>query len=383
MPKRRSDLRAGLFILLSLGLVGGAVVAIKGVRTVFVHETVRKVRFTLKDDIGGLRVGDDVRLGGYKVGQVDGIDVAGLGTGGDPHILIRFTLPEQYPLGADAHMFVEASLTGTAVLNIDSLGAGPVLMADQELTGHLSGISSLLADAGEAGPEIRQIIDTIRNSTLPHIDAASAQLPDTLASYRTTSDHARAAVDQFGSVFGDTKADIRGTMANLNSITAAAKARIPDLLDHANTVLVKAAATVDDAKLAMVDVRGTLANTRALTAGARDVVLNNKGKFDGVIASLKNTSDNLKEATAEVRRNPWRLLYKPAPGEMDNLALYDAARQFAEGANHVDDAALALRDAMQNPNVDHDQVQALVGKLNDSFDHFNAVEQKLWSSVKP
>ncbi len=133
----------------------------------------------------------------------------------------------------------------------------------------------------------------------------------------------------------------------------------------------------------MADVRGTLANTRALTAGARDVVLNNKGKFDGVIASLKNTSDNLKEATAEVRRNPWRLLYKPAPGEMDNLALYDAARQFAEGANHVDDAALALRDAMQNPNVDHDQVQALVGKLNDSFDHFNAVEQKLWSSVKP
>ena len=46
------------------------------------------------------------------------------------------------------------------------------------------------------------------------------------------------------------------------------------------------------------------------------------------IFSLKSSSDNLKGASAEIRRSPWRLLYHPGPGELDNLELYDAARQF-------------------------------------------------------
>ena len=382
MAKQRSDLRAGVFILLSLVLTAGAVVAIKGVRTVFVHQTTRKVRFTLKDNLGGLRTGDDVRLGGYKVGTVDGVDIVGLGSGQEPYVLVRFTMPERYPLADDAHMNVESSLTGTTVLNIDALGTGPVLMADQELVGHPSSFSSVLSDLGDAAPDLREILATVKNTTLPHVDAAAAQLPDTLASYRATSDHAKVAIDQFGSVFGDTKSDVRGTMANLHQITDATRARLPALLDRAGVLFDQATSTITDARTAMVDVRATAANAKQLTGSARDVVVNNRAKFDGVIASLKTTGDNLQEATAEIRRNPWRLLYRPGPGEMDNLALYDAARQFSEGANHVDDAALALRDALANPSVDRGQLKQLVERLDDSFTHFNGVEQKLWTTVK-
>ncbi len=60
------------------------------------------------------------------------------------------------------------------------------------------------------------MIATIRTSTLPKIDAAAAELPGTLAAYHQTADHARVAVDEVGGVFGDTKGDIRGTMANLH-----------------------------------------------------------------------------------------------------------------------------------------------------------------------
>jgi ABC-type transporter Mla subunit MlaD len=373
--KPRSDLRAGLFILLSLGLICGAVVAIKGVRTVFVHETVRKVRFSLKDNLGGLRLGDDVRLGGYKVGMVDSVDIVGLGSGQEPYVLVRFTLPERYPLAADAHMNVESSLTGTTVLNIDALGTGPVLLADQELVGHPSSFSSVLAELGDAAPDLRQVIATVRNSTLPRLESAVSGVSPTLASFRATS-------DQVGSVFGDTKPDVRSTMANLHQITDTARNRLPVLLDRANALFVQTTTTINEAHEAMADVRATATNARQLTASARDVVVNNRAKFDGVIASLKMTGDNLKEATAEIRRNPWRLLYHPGAGEMDNLALYDAARQFADGANHVDDAALALKDALQNPSVDRAQVRQLVDRLSESFDHFNGVEQKLWTTVK-
>ena len=383
MPnKNRSELRAGLFIVVSVALTFAAVVAIRGVRTVFARETVRKARFALNDDLGGLRVGDDVRVGGFKVGIVRSIDILGLGQGEQPYIAVRFTMPQKYPLTDTAQLNVQSSITGTTVLNFDSLGTGNVLTADQELVGHPSNLSALLAQVGQAAPGIRQIIESIRTTTLPHINDATAKLPEAVASFHAAADHATAAVDQVGSVFGDTKPDIRGTMANLHQITDTAKARLPALLDHANALFQQATTTIDDANAAMADVRATAANAKLLTASARDIVVNNRAKFDGVIAGLKNTGDNLKEATAEIRRNPWRLLYKPGPGEMDNLALYDAARQFSDGANHVDDAALALRDALQNPTVDKAQVKSLVDRLNTAFDHFNGVEQKLWTTVK-
>ena len=102
-----------------------------------------------------------------------------------------------------------------------------------------------------------------------------------------------------------------------------------------------------------------------------------------MIASLKTAGDNLKSATAEIRRSPWRLLYKPAPNEMANLNLYDAARQFAEGANDLNDTAGALRDLIKNnPNADPAEVKRLMEKVDQSFTNFQQVEQKLWSNVK-
>ncbi|HWB18934.1 MAG TPA: hypothetical protein VG711_01435, partial [Phycisphaerales bacterium] len=94
------------------------------------------------------------------------------------------------------------------------------------------------------------------------------------------------------------------------------------------------------------------------------------------------TGDNLKAATAEVRRSPWRLLYKPAAGEMANLNLYDAARQFADGANDMNDAASALRDALKDPDAKQTDIEKLVEKLDTSFANFGSIEKQLWDQVK-
>ena len=100
------------------------------------------------------------------------------------------------------------------------------------------------------------------------------------------------------------------------------------------------------------------------------------------LASLKTAGDNLKFATAEVRRSPWRLLYKPEKGEVANLVLYDSARQFAEGANDMQDSAVALRDALKDKDVDPKRIEKLLEQLDKNFTHFQQVEQDLWKQVK-
>ena len=357
--------------------------AIKGVRAVFTPVDVRKVRFGLTEDLGGLRIGDDVRIGGYKVGVVRSIDLDGLDDGQQPSLLITFSLPQKYPLHENAHIGIQTTVTGTSVLNIDNIGSGTLLADSTELTGHPSALSSLLASFSSAGPDLQQIIHDVKTNTLPRVNVAAVKAGDTLDSIHKFAEHASTMSDQVSGLLGDSKTDVSTTLANLHKITSDVKDKEPAILDHANTLLVKANTALDNARVAIEDLKGTLANANDISGTARTVISGNRGKLENIVLSLKAASDNLKGATAEVRRSPWRALYRPGPGEMDNLELYDAARQFADGANNMNDAATALRDATKDPKVDQTRLQKLMNELDASFGSFDTVEQKLWKSVKP
>ena len=376
MPQQeRSQLKAGLFILTSIVLIFGVIVAIKGVSVVFTPIDERHVRFGLSDDVGGLRIGDDVRIGGFKVGVVRRIELQGLDSG-TPSLLITFSIPRQYPLREDAHIAIQTTVTGTSVLNIDNVGSGTLLADNTELTGHPSALTELEASLGTGGPDLIDIIHSVKTNTLPNINAAVAKAPEAVGAVRS-------AGDSISSILGDSKPDFRGTVANLHEITSDVKARLPAMLDHFDTIVVNATTALDNARGTLADLKTSVANAKDITGTARSVISDNHGKLDGIIASLKGTSDNLKSASAEIRRSPWRLLYQPGPGELANLQLYDATRQFADGANGVNDAAIALHDALQDPNVDRAQVQKLVDHLNATFTNFDTVEEKLWKAVKP
>jgi ABC-type transporter Mla subunit MlaD len=376
MQKDRSQFKAGLFIICSIVLIFCVVVAIKGVSVVFTPVDVQRVRFSLADDIGGLRIGDEVRIGGYKVGIVRSIDLQGLGNGQTPSLLIAFSVPRKYPLHADAHIAIQTTVTGTSVLNIDNIGTGAALADNTELMGHPSALTALEGSLAGAGTEVRDIIHDVKTTTLPRVNNAAGKASDTLTSITK-------AGDEVSSMLGDSKPDFRGTVANLNTISTDVKTKLPGIMDHADTFITKTTGTIDSARGTLEDIKATVANTKDITNSARDLVTNNRGKFDNIILSLKATSENLKGASAEIRRSPWRLLYHPGPGELDNLELYDAARQFSDGAGSLNDAALALRDALKNPNVDQKQIQKLIDQLNASFSGFNSVQDKLWKAVRP
>src|SRR5689334_21497939 len=83
MTRKRNALRAGIFIILSIVLAITVIIGIKGLDRLLDPVEKRYARFTLQDDLGGLRVGDDLRIGGFKVGQVREIEVV---PPGDPRL---------------------------------------------------------------------------------------------------------------------------------------------------------------------------------------------------------------------------------------------------------------------------------------------------------
>jgi len=96
MAKERNAFKAGLFIVVSIALTIAVIVAIRGIGTLLEPDQVRTVTFTLADDIGGLRVGDDVRVGGLKVGIVRSLKIDTEAR--PPRIIATFNMPKRLPL---------------------------------------------------------------------------------------------------------------------------------------------------------------------------------------------------------------------------------------------------------------------------------------------
>jgi ABC-type transporter Mla subunit MlaD len=407
MSKERNDLKAGIFILISVGLIVTVILSIKGIGRIFTPDQQRTVSFRLTDDLNGLQVGDEVRLGGYKLGVVKDIEVrrdvreaptrlpattrpvigpttapAVHDDGDATRLVVTFTLPARYTLSDDAVIGVQAGVTGTACLNISSLGSGKPPTQELSLVGKPAALNSLLTNLGDLAPDLplvvadargaiadtRGTIGDVRSKVVP-------ELGETLARYKGAGAHLE-------DVLGDTKGDIRGTMANLKDVTGTVKEKLPDTMDAAKRFIVRLDDTVKNTQGTLDDVKKSVANVRVISEKAREIIGGNKGKLDTMIASLKTTGENLKAASTEIRHSPWRLLYKPGKGEMANLNLYDSARQFAEGAGSLNDAALALRDALENKDVKPEEVKELLQKLDGSFANFRQVEDKLWTLVQ-
>jgi ABC-type transporter Mla subunit MlaD len=403
MKKDRNALKSGIFIILTLAAIVAVIVGIKGVESFSEARELRAVSFDLKDDIGGLQAGDDVRVGGYKVGTIEKITLLGV-TGHDPaepaRLRVEFTFPRKYVLHRDALVRAQVPLTGSPSLNFESLGHGEILPRHEELTGRPGAMAETLALVSHLGGPLTNIMNTVDRTTLPAVNDtvgkfgktaehatglltdARAQVDPAMKKYHLVADRAAEMMVKIRDLFGDATLDFRATIAHLSSITAAIDKKAPSIVERADSLLTHLDKTVESANAALEDVKATAQNTKDLTASAKNLIAGNKGKLDAMIAALKTTGDNLKNATAEIRRSPWRLLYKPAPNEMANLNLYDAAREFAQGANELNDASLALRDAVQSKQTDKETIEKLMGKVSKTFENFQQVESALWTKVK-
>ena len=407
MPKERNAFRAGLFIVISLVLIIAIIVSIQGLGRLVEPRQTRLATFGLKDDLGGLRVGDDVRAGGYKVGAVRDIQLIDANGGTEPHLRITFTLPERLAVRKDAIVAIQGTITGTAWLNFETFGKGEPLGEGIALAGHPGAMSELLAAARGIAPEVKGAITDVRTVTLPKVNNAVDRTAETVVTFKTTGERATAMIDHLKSkidpvvervyavadpakdmmahlrdMFGESKRDYRDSMANVSALTGTLREKLPPMLQKLDGIAAQVATALDTANAALLDVKETVVNAKDLSASAKGVLVGNRGKIDGMIASLKNTGDNLEAASIEIRHSPWRLLYKPKKGEVENLALYDSARQFASGANDLNDAASSLRDALKDPTLKREDVQKLVDRLGRTVIGFKEVEEELWKKVR-
>jgi len=395
VAKQRNALRAGIFMIISLGLIIFVIIAISGSGRFTETFKTYHVAFAISDDIGGLRPGDDVRIGGLRVGSVSDIQV-------DPArsaIVVYVQIPAKFTIASDTSIVVQHGLTGSSAINIDNLGTGPQVAADAYIMGQPDQLTGLMHQLAALKPDIKQTVKNIESASVKlntdldafggtAISATStvqdlrARIPELLDRYEDVVNSAVQMLDSIRDFFGPSSHDFRQAVANLNSALQSLHASLPGILDRVHSLLDNVNVAVDRANGALREIQGAASNLDSATGSIRSVLADNKTRLNNIVASLNVTSENLKAASFEIRHSPWRLLYQPKADEVANLNIYDSVRQFAEGADSLSDAAGQLRDALKDPKADPQQVKLLMQHLNDTFDGFQRVEDKLWKEIK-
>lgn len=406
MTKSNNHFKAGLFIIISFGIALGIFFGITSSTLFNGPRNHFTAIFELADDVGGLEQGSPVRVGGINVGNVDEVEIIEID--GKPVVKTLFSVPTRYKLKKDAIVAVQAGLTGSVNLNITSLGVSDqVATVNDYLDGNPSGFAAAFELANKVGnqavqtlqdwrPRVNGILDDARprvNATLDQFKTTGVTADDTIkhikskidpvyAKYEGVADNAKGAMANLNDILGDTKSDIRATMANLSATTGSLKEKIPPIMDKVAGTLDNLRVSLDKTSGVLDDVKATVANTKDLSANVRSVIANNKSRLDEIIKSANLASQNLAAASSEIRRSPWRLLYKPSEGEVANQNLYDAARQFAEASRKLQDSSEALRDTLSDPNVKDEDVKKLLERLDIDFSDYKKVESALLERVQ-
>ncbi|MEO0966344.1 MAG: MlaD family protein [Planctomycetota bacterium] len=391
---------AGLFIIAAIVAALVILSQVANLGAIATPDARYTVDFPAGSDLQGLEADNAVRIMGIDVGKVRKIDLV-TGADDDPDVdlvRVRFTVPRKYELHQNAEVSVQSGLTGGSRLNIESLGTGPLADETTPLAGRSVSLSQVIARLGTLVPDARgalakfgEVGDTA-NATIQDV---RDRIPDLVERYNTVTDKAsamldsgRGALDNVADITGGQPgSDIKSSLANVKDVTGTLRERIPDTMDKVDGRLDEMKGFIASGRTALdnandkIDKLGpVLDDGKQITGNVRVMLADNRAKIDRTMTSVQRAADNLEGGIADIRRAPWRLLNKPDEIDEHNLVVYQAAREFANGASDLELTAARLEALAADPNTPQATIVEVRDELVRKYEDFAALQDELWRS---
>ena len=408
MTRERNNLKAGLFVVAGIVLALVFIFTLSDVGRLLEPKQRVQVYFPLHVGLHGLKVGATVTLGDTPIGEVIAVeDAAEDGTGRVVGATVTVSIPKRYAISQDAIVELRSPPLGSGTkLNIRSVGAGPAYDGVNPLPG-VKATSALMSElAHKAGIEdeqrrqVQQIIADVAETTA-HL---REDLPQITGSVRRVMAEIEPMVLELGAALGDATelvSDVRERsgpwLERVDSVTLAAEEtmitlgglvrdkapKVRQSLDHVEAVTRQAREqTMVQITEAVAKADAALSNVEATTKRLNVLVRGQGPVLERAIANAQLVTAQLKLAAIEIRRSPWRLLYKPDDKELETDNLYDAARSFALAAGTLDAAAESLRAVTGQPEVEADEIDRMVEHLAELFERFESAERQFWQALE-
>ncbi|MAH65639.1 MAG: hypothetical protein CMJ27_04505 [Phycisphaerae bacterium] len=435
---RRNNVRAGLFTLSAILLFFATMVVLNGSWLSSILGSFNRyvVRFELADGVSGLNVGSQIRVGGLVRGAVTGIELIGFEDGKQPTALVSFEVDEVIDLWSNAVAIRTSSiLGGGSWINISTVGGANVVTAapttKNGATAELlptDGSGTIDATPGDGllttivggqnASTTRQILTNVSNLT-GFVDSKvkpvfDDQVEPALVDARTVVGSVRRDYESWSESIGRTLDNVETASSDLETTMEAAQTAMTDVRRDLRLVSELVQRNIGRIDEAVADLEVITENGVAITRRIKDDTLARVDEaLDGGVTAIDDASrilqrleiqltaampsiravlqdamiaaGELKLATIEIRRSPWRILYKPSPTELANENLFAAARDFTIAAGEARVAAESFQAVMENhpDRIDQDpELQAMIERfLADTLKRLEAAQSRLFSVI--
>lgn len=446
MAKERNYFALGLWVIVVFVLFFGALIFIGGRHwgRTFQDYTVRyPVTYALPDEI---KPGAFVYCGGAAVGQVTGIELQRLAEQGQDESLwacLDIQVDQIVPLRGDCRIVARGPLLGGGgKLVISDPGRNGSLLAagatiDGSETGSFDAALDLLnaeldptnrtgllamvktqldpADLGSIVAKVHGSLDDLNEVTrglarqldpderdalmrklhlvLDNVNAATGQLraeladsaDDTLlAKVHGGLDSLNRALTDVAAMLEEDRPVVYDTLVGLRRTTGTFEQGIIEPI-AAELNRENVASLLSQLHASFEKVNQSLDNIKVLSERARTMVVLNEERFNHLMMNVSETAGHLKSASKDLRRNPWRLFYRPSLEETKQLNIFDAAREFSEAAARLDDSATRLDALVKsyegNVPADEPELAEIVSRLEATFQDYTKAEEALWKQL--
>ena len=345
-------------------------------------------------------------------------------TGGVRPTFVAPPMPAGYdPRGRRLDLRLEQPILGTgSVLNLVSVGwprvdRSNVLQPASTFLekGRLRGVlaPSLLSQAGIDKSEIDKLklaftdlqqftgklnadYDSVRGAVVDGVKDARATIGELKAAVeenrlniRAAIEKAPAAIDNFNTMMVDGRkvvADVQAAWpAWRDDVTASLKNAqrfVASLDPETGELYKKISGMVQDGRDGLAAFKEAAAKADGLLMDAQSVLAENAPELRLMIANSRLASDQLKLTLAEVRRNPWKLLYQPGRKELQQDLLFMSSRNYAEAVSDLRGVTASLESVTASAKAsgreaDAKQAADMKARLQEAFGKYEAAEKEL------
>ncbi len=328
-------------------------------------------------DAEGLEAGDPVYVFGVRAGRVASVRIAP-GPGDRASVRVAMLVPAECArvLRRDSPVKIRRNAAGRLAAWIKE-GAGPPLQPGERLRGTASADLDAVADrAGELIAKAEDLIEHISamvgdirkegslTGALSHLDALLKELRDEVGPLRL---RVREILDEARAILEENRLDVRHTVANFKETTALAKV-FAERLEAAPEMVQRSLAEVEKA-----------------AAAVESVLAENRSHIDTILEDLRQASTNAAALSAEMKRRPWRLLYRPSVSEIRAMDLYDAAWAYNLGAAELHRAVRDLSDQLTRAarhGVELESIKEAETQVRQSLRRYREAEETFWEKLR-
>ncbi len=224
MATLRNEYRAGIFVLVALGLLFVSILVMGRERQLFAEQIPYYARLT---DTKGLATGAPVRLGGIKIGRVGSIEFPR--DQSDPEIRIHLLINEPYinRLREDSVVTIETqgllgdryvSITGGRKEELLPPGSDIAVKDSQEISAVLGKVQSIVEDTSTVAKDLTSITGKVKEEGVDKLVRAFESFNRVISEVERGKGFAHEVV--YGSTGKETIEDLRDAAKNLKIATA-------------------------------------------------------------------------------------------------------------------------------------------------------------------